>query len=83
MNDELRLLRNASLGLEYAVNDSIKIRNPTLGEICEFGEQEYYGMATALTCNPSAYKVALHDMGIDYTTLTDFDFHAKGSNPRL
>ena len=31
-------------------------------------------MATALTCNPSAYKVALFDMGIDFDNLGDFDF---------
>ena len=74
MIDELKLFRQSSLGMEYIINDNIKIRHPTLGEICEFGEQEYYGMATALVCNPSAYKVALFDMGLDYTTISDFDF---------
>ena len=74
MIDELKLFRQSSLGMEYALNENIKVRHPTLGEICDFGEADYYSMATALTCTPSAYKVALHDMGLDYTTLTDFDF---------
>ena len=74
MVDELRLFRNTALGLDYVINDNIKVHNPTLGEICDFGEQDYYGMATALTCNPSAYKVALFDMGIDFSTLDDFSF---------
>ena len=74
MYDELKLFRQSSLGMDYIINENIRVRHPTMGEICEFGEQEYYGMATGLTCNPSAYKVALWDMGIDYTTLNDFDF---------
>ena len=74
MNDELKIFRQSSLGIDYVINNNIKVRHPTLSEICEFGEQEYYSMATALTCNPSSYKVALHDMGIDYTIMSDFDF---------
>ena len=74
MVDELQLFRQSSQGMDYVINDNIKVRHPTLGEICDFGEAKYYSMATALTCNPSAYKVALHDMGIDFDTLGDFDF---------
>jgi hypothetical protein len=74
MVDDLKLFRQSALGVDYEINERVKIHHPTLNEICEFGEQQYYGMATALTCNPSAYKVALHDMGIDYETLKDFDF---------
>ena len=74
MIDELQLFRQSSLGIDYAINENISIHHPTLKEIAEFGEQKYYSMATALTCNPSAYKVALHDMGIDFDTLADFDF---------
>ena len=79
MNDELKLLRSSAQGVDYVINENIKVRHPTLGEICDFGEQEYYAMVTGLTCNPSAYKVALFDMGIDYTTLSDFDFFAMMS----
>lgn len=74
MVDGLKLLRDSSLGIDYIINDNIKISHPTLGEICEFGESKYYSMAMSLCCNPSAYKVALHDMGIDWTTLSDFEF---------
>jgi len=74
MADELKLFRQSSLGLAYVINENIQVRHPTLGEICDFGESEYYSMATALTCNPSAYKVALYDMGFDFTTLGEFDF---------
>ena len=60
--------------IEHKITDRIKVKQPTLDSICEFGEQEYYGMATSLCSSPSAYKVALWDMGIDYTTISDFDF---------
>jgi len=74
MVDELLLFRQSSMGIDYIINEKIIVHHPTLSEMCDFGEQRYYSVATALTCNPSAYKVALYDMGIDFDTLCDFDF---------
>lgn len=49
-----------------------RIKIPTVGEILE-DEQSYYSDIHALTAVPYQYMVQLDDMGIDYTTLTDFD----------
>ena len=67
--DELLLFR----GKDYVVNDKIKIHHPTLNEIADYGEQEYYGLVSRLTCVPSDYKVQLFDMGVDYEEVTEFD----------
>lgn len=68
--DELHLLQ----GRGYPVNDKLFIRNPTLREICDYGEQEYYSMVSRLAATPADYKVQLDDMGIDYETLDEFHF---------
>lgn len=70
MFDESQLFR----GADYKVNGSITVRQPKLGEILDYGEKGYYSVVNALTCNPSAYKVALYDMGVDYETIGEFNF---------
>jgi len=68
--DELQLFR----GKDYKVNDYIIIHQPTLGEICDFGEQRYFSMISTICATPSEYKVQLYDMGIDYEELGEFEF---------
>ena len=68
--DELRLLQGGG----YAVNDRLRLRHPTLREICGYGEREYYSIVSRLTAAPADYKVQLDDMGIDYETLDEFHF---------
>lgn len=74
MRDELKLFMLSSRGVDYRLNENISIRHPTLGEICEFGEMAYYSMASCLCGYPSLYKSSLHDIGIDYTQVTDYEF---------
>ena len=74
VKDDLKLLRQFFQGGVFVLNENITIRHPTLGEICDFGEEGYYAMATALCAYPSLYKTSLHDIGVDYTQITDFDF---------
>lgn len=77
--DELQLFR----GKQYIINDRIKINHPTIDQICDYGEQEYFGLVSRLTCVPSDYKVQLFDMGIDYEEISEFDMFVlmcKGLN---
>lgn len=74
--DELQLFR----GKDYVINDKIKIHHPTLDQITEYGEQEYFGLVSRLTATPSDYKVQLFDMGLDYEEITDFDMFALMCN---
>jgi hypothetical protein len=68
--DELQLFR----GQDYQLNDYITLHQPTLNEICDYGEEKYYRMISCLTSTPSDYKVQLDDSGIDYETLNELDF---------
>lgn len=60
-------------GEPYHLNDKITIYIPTIGDIVEFGEQEYYGMVHMLTCIPSDMKSQLEDMGVNYMKISDFE----------
>ena len=66
--DELKMY----FGEDYVVNDYITIHTPTVGEIVEFGEKEYFSSVYTLTAIPSDMKSQLFDMGIDYETLEDY-----------
>lgn len=67
--DELKLY----FGEDYKVSDKISLHQPTIGEIVEWGEREYYSMIYTLTCIPSDMKSQLDDIGIDYMEISDFE----------
>lgn len=68
-NDELKIYR----GDDFVISDEIKIHQPTLGEICSYGEREYYAMVYMLTATPQTMKWQLWDaLGIDYTEITPY-----------
>lgn len=56
--------------IEILPNLHMKI--PTVGEILE-DEQHYYSLISSLTATPFQYMVQLDDMGIDFTTITDYE----------
>lgn len=68
-NDELKIYR----GEDFVVSKHIRLHQATLGEICDYGEQEYYSMIYNLTATPQSLKVQLWDMGIDYTEITPYE----------
>ncbi len=49
----------------------LSIRIPTVGEILE-DEQHYYRLISTLTATPFQYMVQLDNMGIDFSTVTDY-----------
>lgn len=57
---------------EYAINDFIKVRIPTVGEILDC-EDEYYGMVSMLTAMPIDMMVQLSEIGIDFTEINEWD----------
>ena len=60
-------------GKDYKVNDKITLKSPSVGDIIDFGEREYYSMVYTLTCIPSDMKSQLEDMGINYMKISDFE----------
>lgn len=69
INDELKIYR----GEDFRVSEYITIHQPSLSEIADYGEKEYYTMIYQLTSTPQLMKWQLWDMGIDYTTITQFE----------
>lgn len=57
---------------DYAINDYIKIKIPTVGEVIDH-EDDYYSMVSILTAMPIDYMVPLDDVGIDFTTINDYE----------
>lgn len=60
-------------GEDYHPNAYITLHTPTVGEIIEFGEKDYYSMVSTLSSIPSDMKSILFDMGIDYEEISDFE----------
>ena len=46
-------------GKPYVINSQIVIRQPTLDEICEYGEQEYFDLVRSLCATPADRKVEI------------------------
>lgn len=57
MIDQLKLFR----GEGYKINDKILIRQPTLEEIVDFGEQRYFGLVRTICSTPADRKVEIWD----------------------
>ena len=54
------------------VNDKINIYVPTVGEIIEC-EDDYYSLVSILTAMPIDFMVQLDDLGIDFTSINEYD----------
>ena len=63
--------RNLLYKREYAINDSIKIHIPSVGEIIDC-EDNYYGLISVLTAMPIDMMVQLDDAKIDFTTIDEY-----------
>ena len=57
---------------EIYITPKLYIKIPSVGEILD-NEQSYYNIITSLTATPYQYMVQLDDIGIDYTTITDYE----------
>jgi len=68
MIDKLALLK----GAPYRITDMISVRNPKLGEITDFGEDNYYGLLSQLCATSFDYRLDLEEAGIDYLTIDDW-----------
>ena len=66
--DDLQLY----FGEDYIINDYIKIIQPTIGKIVDYGEAKYFSMVYTLSAIPSDMKSQLWDMGLDWCEVEDF-----------
>lgn len=56
----------------YPINQQISIQIPKVGEILEC-EDEYFGMVSMITSMPIDMMVQLDDIGIDFTTINEWE----------
>ncbi|MEY8352599.1 hypothetical protein AALB39_04490 [Lachnospiraceae bacterium 54-53] len=71
--DELKLYR----GNDIKISDKITIKQPTLEQICDYGEKEYWFMIHTLTSVGADMKFQLFDIGVDYTKIDDFSLFSN------
>lgn len=57
---------------EYCINDNVKIRIPTVGEVVD-NEDSYYTIVSMLTSMPVDLMVELDNIGIDFTTIDEYE----------
>lgn len=60
-------------GDDYRLTDAITIRQPTLGDVIDIGEEQYFSVVQMLTAIPSDMKAPLWDVGIDWTEFSDLE----------
>ena len=60
------------MGEPYVINDKIKVLQPTIRSILNFGEKEYFSVIQTLCSTSSNMKSQLADAGIDWETVEDF-----------
>lgn len=60
-------------GDDYVINDKIKLSQPTIGTVVDYGEASYFSMVHTLTAIPSDLKSQLWDMGLDWCNVEDFE----------
>ena len=51
----------------------IVISTPTIGDILQFGEKEFYSMLNIFVSNPTSYRLQLCDMGVDWNKISDYE----------
>ena len=63
-------------GEDYIVNEHIIIRQPTIQNIIDMGEKEFYATIAPFTSNSTSFRVQLWDMDIDWNEISDFQLFA-------
>ena len=60
-------------GEDYKINDFITIHQPTVQNVIDMGEKEFYATIAPFTSNTTSFRVQLYDLGIYWTDITDFE----------
>lgn len=57
---------------EVEITPKLKLRVPSVGDVLN-NENSYFSLISVLTASPFQYMVQLDDIGIDYSTITDYE----------
>jgi hypothetical protein len=69
VNDELQIF----YGEKYEVTDHIVIKSPTISEIKDYGENNYFSLISMFVSTPFDMIAQLDTMGIDFTKISAFE----------
>lgn len=61
------------LGQDLVINDFITVRQPTIMEIVNIGDSEFWQFISMFCANTSSLKLMLYDNGIDWNEVSDFE----------
>ena len=64
------------IGKPYRINNYISIKQPTIGQIVEFGESKYWNIIMSIVSTPTDLMSVLDDIGVDWEKITDFELFA-------
>ena len=53
--------------------NNLVVKQPTIGDILQFGETEFYQTLNIFICNTTMYRYPLWQMDIDWNVISDFD----------
>lgn len=68
--------RNLLYKTRYEINDTISVVIPTVGEILD-NQDEYYRLVSILTAMPIDMMVQLDDIGVDFSTINEYDLFLR------
>lgn len=51
---------------------TLTVYSPTIGDVIEVGEKDFYSTLNIFICNTTQYRMPLWEMGIDWNTFPDF-----------
>ena len=58
---------------DYPINDKIVIHQPSIGDILESGEKEFFSSLYTFIGNPTTYRLQLWKIGRDWNKVSDFE----------
>lgn len=64
----------------------IQINQPTIGDILDIGEKDFYFMLNIFISNTTSYRLQLWDMGVDWNKISDYELFCmliKGLNKEI
>ena len=74
MTDDLKIFR----GGDYEINSKITLHQPTLGEISDYGEKEYFGLVRSICSTPADHKVDIYEnLGIYWDAVDEFELFVQ------
>lgn len=68
MKDTYKLL----MGVDLAITPEITLKHPRVRQVCEYGEDTYFGYITSFVATPTDLKVELDDAGLNFEDISEF-----------